>query len=556
MTWEPISGDLQQYAASASAQAAGYVLKFYETGGTTPLTVSSSSTGSPTTTDFLLDSAGYFTLSSTRVIPHVQTAYKLIMYLNQTDADADATGSAVWTIDNITLGSDITSLGPTIAQYASNGDYFLDSGAADAYILTVISAKQASAAYVDGEVCTFLPDNTSLTTSPTLNRDGIGNKNILDEDGNALVAGDIVASEMFSCRYNLAEGEFRRSPTVTLATKKDLKSGRKNKVINGDFLTNQDGLSFTPTATQYTSDMWVYNVVLSGGTLGSAGQTITPFTMGQADVPGTPVNYINMAGSISGGSGSEQLSQVTKIEDVRSLTGIVTLSFWIKASTSGTVEHHMVQDFGTGGSPSAGVIPYTPVDIAVTTSWQQITKTFTMSSLSSKVRGSNNDDFLAFVIGKQLGATAQSALGAPTAVNFSGTIDISDVQISEASYDTDYDRLTVGDSLSACERYYQILDLGGNNPLIGRNNSGTMISNRIAYPTVMRAGPTVTATGGTVTFNVLDTGSSASSGAATSTSVSTKSLAVAVASVGGTSGSFYGMTWAGVAEVFNLDARL
>ncbi len=99
---------------------------FYETGGTTPLTVSSTSTGSPTTTDFLLDSAGYLTLSSTRVIPHVQTAYKLIMYLNQTDADADTTGSAVWTIDNITLGSDITSLGPTIAQYASNGDYFLD----------------------------------------------------------------------------------------------------------------------------------------------------------------------------------------------------------------------------------------------------------------------------------------------------------------------------------------------------------------------------------------------------------------------------------------------
>lgn len=104
MTWLPISGDLPQYTVSGE-QANGYVLKFYEVGTTTPLTVSSSNTGTPTTTDFLLDTEGYTTLSAVKVIPHVQTAYKLIMYLNQTDADADDTGSAVWTVDNITVAS-------------------------------------------------------------------------------------------------------------------------------------------------------------------------------------------------------------------------------------------------------------------------------------------------------------------------------------------------------------------------------------------------------------------------------------------------------------------
>jgi len=143
MAWEPIAGTLPQFTESGN-QAAAYVLKFYEVGTTTPLTVSSTSSGTPTTTDFLLDSEGYLTLSSTRVIPHVQTPYKLIMYLNQTDADANNTGSAVWTIDNITLGTDISFLGPIIAQYASNGDFFTDSGSANTYILTTISPKKVT----------------------------------------------------------------------------------------------------------------------------------------------------------------------------------------------------------------------------------------------------------------------------------------------------------------------------------------------------------------------------------------------------------------------------
>jgi hypothetical protein len=57
MAWRPITGDLPQYTV-AGEQAAAYVLKFYEVGTTTPLTVSSTSSGTPTTTDFLLDSEG------------------------------------------------------------------------------------------------------------------------------------------------------------------------------------------------------------------------------------------------------------------------------------------------------------------------------------------------------------------------------------------------------------------------------------------------------------------------------------------------------------------
>ena len=126
MTWLPISGTPPQFTTDGE-QANGYVLKFYQIGTTAPLTVSSSNTGTPTTTDFLLDTEGYTTLSAVRVIPHVQTGYKLICYLNQTDADANDTGSAVWSIDSITLAStqgSVTGVDNIIELAAVNTTFF------------------------------------------------------------------------------------------------------------------------------------------------------------------------------------------------------------------------------------------------------------------------------------------------------------------------------------------------------------------------------------------------------------------------------------------------
>lgn len=102
MAWIPISGTVPQFTVSGE-QALGYVLKFYDIGTVTPMTVSSSASGTPTTTEFVLDAQGYTTLSTVRVIPHVESGYKVVLYLNQADADANATGSAVFVEDNITI---------------------------------------------------------------------------------------------------------------------------------------------------------------------------------------------------------------------------------------------------------------------------------------------------------------------------------------------------------------------------------------------------------------------------------------------------------------------
>jgi len=102
--WIPISGIVPQ-ATTNGNQANGMVLKFYETGTLTPLAVSTNSTGSPTTTEFVLNTQGYTTLSTVIEIPHVNSEYKIVLYLDQTDADANDTGSAVYVKDAISLGN-------------------------------------------------------------------------------------------------------------------------------------------------------------------------------------------------------------------------------------------------------------------------------------------------------------------------------------------------------------------------------------------------------------------------------------------------------------------
>ena len=106
MAWIPINGLVPQNTESGN-QSNGRVLKFYEPGTITPLAVATDSTGSTQTTEFVLDTQGYTTLSTVIVIPHVNQIYKVALYLNQTDADNNDTGSAVYVEDNVDLSASI-----------------------------------------------------------------------------------------------------------------------------------------------------------------------------------------------------------------------------------------------------------------------------------------------------------------------------------------------------------------------------------------------------------------------------------------------------------------
>jgi len=102
MAWTPISGTMTQYSTSANALASSYYLKFYQSGTTTAFNMATDSAGGTTLDKCQLDSSGYPTTDgTTRFIPHVNQKYKIVLYKNATDADADTVGNSDWVIDAI-----------------------------------------------------------------------------------------------------------------------------------------------------------------------------------------------------------------------------------------------------------------------------------------------------------------------------------------------------------------------------------------------------------------------------------------------------------------------
>jgi hypothetical protein len=97
----------------------------------------------------------------------------------------------------ITLsGADLNQLGKAIAAYAAGGDFYLDTGAADAYVLSTVGAKSAPPAYFNGMRIRFVAGNTN-TGASTVNIAGLGVVSLKDANGVALLAGYLVAGESY-----------------------------------------------------------------------------------------------------------------------------------------------------------------------------------------------------------------------------------------------------------------------------------------------------------------------------------------------------------------------
>ena len=96
---------------------------------------------------------------------------------------------------------DLTQVSKGITNLVGNGDYYTDSGTADAKVLSVISPNQSPTAYRTGMKIRFSV-NTTNTGSCTINVATLGNKALKSSAGDALVAGDLVASEDVEAFYD------------------------------------------------------------------------------------------------------------------------------------------------------------------------------------------------------------------------------------------------------------------------------------------------------------------------------------------------------------------
>jgi hypothetical protein len=222
-------------------------------------------------------------------------------------------------------------------------------------------------------------------------------------------------------------------------------AGFRNRIINGNFDIWQRGTSFT--GNELGADRWVHGRV---GTTHTASRVA--FTVGQTAVPNEPTYLCRTVVTSVAGAGNYAILE-QRIEDVRTFAGQqVTISFWAKADATKNIAINMVQNFGTGGSPSANAgISGTKVSIGTT--FQKVTVTATLPSISGKTFGTDANNHLKLFIWFDAGSTYNSdtdSLGQQ-----SGTFDIAQVQIEPGPVATPFEQRPIGTELALCQRYYE-----------------------------------------------------------------------------------------------------
>jgi hypothetical protein len=266
----------------------------------------------------------------------------------------------------------------------------------------------------------------------------------------------------------------------------------KNKIINGDFNVNQRNFSSSTVGNGnlLCFDRWMQFSL--GGTTTWSAQIFTP---GAAPVSGYEGrNFLQIVST--GQSGSGDNSRITqKIESVRTFAGqTVSVSFWAR-STSGTpsLASYAYQDFGTGGSASAGLV-VNGNKVTLSTSWARYSISIAIPSISGKTIGTNNDDCLWI----QFVTSGGSDFNTPTnSIGIqSTTIQLWGVQIEAGSVATAFQTATgtIQGELAACQRYYYKTSYSsGGLPIgIGTRVTSTEIKCVLYAPVFMRIPATLT----------------------------------------------------------------
>ena len=252
----------------------------------------------------------------------------------------------------------------------------------------------------------------------------------------------------------------------------------KNAVINGDFNIWQRGTTFTnPSAGTFTCDRYSWDSVSMTGSI--TRQAFTPGTAPVAGYEGTYFARLDIT------SGTQYGELVQKIENGRTNAGqTVTASFWAKLNSGASGwQVNVVQNFGTGGSPSSAVLAgqtsFTP-----TASWQRFTFTVAVPSVAGKTFGTNNNSYLAMTIQKTSTTASQ--------------LDTWGWQLEVGNTATAFQTATgtIQGELGACMRYAEKVQYqGGSVMTVGQAYSTSAAWSGIAWTTQKRATPTITQTG-------------------------------------------------------------
>jgi hypothetical protein len=212
-------------------------------------------------------------------------------------------------------------------------------------------------------------------------------------------------------------------------------------------------------------------------------------------------NYARLV-TASQSAASDRATLNQKIENVRSFAGqTITLSFWAKASTgTPNIAVELVQNFGSGGSPSSSVTGIGATKFAITSSWARYSVTISVPSISGKTIGTTaNTSFLTAGIWTSAGSDYNSRTDSLGNQNI--TVDIWGVQVEAGSVATAFQTATgtLQGELAACQRYYYLHASTLSNRAIGMGCYVSSTSAVVGFnlPVTMRVTPTATVASGT-----------------------------------------------------------
>jgi hypothetical protein len=271
-----------------------------------------------------------------------------------------------------------------------------------------------------------------------------------------------------------------------LSTVSGLSGVNLNRIINGDFDFWQRGTSFT--GSEYGADRWQHARL---GTTHTA--TRQAFTLGQTAVPNEPTYFCRTVVTSVAGAGNFGIL-LQRIEDVRTFAGQqATISFWAKVDATKNISVELTQTFGTGGTPSAVVDSIGVTKVSIGTSWQKVTVTATVPSISGKTLGTNNDHFLGVNIWFDAGSTFNARTD--TLGQQSGTFDIAQVQVEAGAAATPFEQRPIGTELALCQRYAWFPNISSYEQSYGSVASANLTT-LIYFPVTMRATPSINAAWG------------------------------------------------------------
>lgn len=227
----------------------------------------------------------------------------------------------------------------------------------------------------------------------------------------------------------------------------DLKSGRKNHIVDGRFDFWYEGTS--QTSGGYGSDtMW--NNMNSGSTKVHARQSLV---LG-VDIPEVPTAKFysrTIVTSVVGDGNYVRKYQRTEL--VGTLAGkTVTVSFYARADATKNIAVELVQGFGTGGSPSAAVTGIGSQEVTLTTSFKRYTLQINVPSIQGKSIGTNGNDYFNLAFWFDAGSNYAGRLN--SLGHQSGTFDIACVQVEEGSVATAFDEEGIYESNARVGHYF------------------------------------------------------------------------------------------------------